>query len=239
MKDKIIALAKFISNGDANGKSYADILLDGDIYMRSASHFVHQEYIQQEKGQGDQAEGIALGIMHCGINRPIYCLYTIWNSDCTGQQNKNTVISSRIIEEFCQGESGYIVLIDYPKLVERIQTVGLGGYAVLCQPVIYGQLSIEEQMKLLTKAPEKFLLFKSPFFSYQKEFRIISYHSLPLLNGGKYKKFGNLLDREYGDITYSIGDIRSFSEKIPIAGIPPIHKTKKAKGNEILLPYTY
>lgn len=229
MKDKIVALAKFLSNGEKGGKNYADILLDGNIYMRSASHFVHQEYIQQVKGQGDQAEGIALGIMRCGMNRPIYCLYTIWTSDCTGQQSKNTVISSRIIKEFCQGESGIVVLIDYPKFVERIQTVGLGGYAVLCQPVIYGQQSIEDQMKLLAKAPEECLLFKSPFFSYQKEFRIISYHSLPFLDDGKYKRFGDLLDKEYGDITYSIGDIRSFSKKIPISELE-----KDANGDYLL-----
>lgn len=230
MKDKIIALAKFLSNGEKNGKSYADILLDGNIYMRSASHFVHQEHVQQVKGQGDQGEGIAFRTIRCGMDKPVYCLYTIWTSDCIGQQNKKTVISSRIIEEFCQGESGNVVLIDYPKFIERIQTVGLGGYAALCQPVIYGQPSIEEQMKLLTTAPEKFLLFKASFFSYQKEFRIISYKSLPFLDDGKYKKFGDLWDKEYGDITYSIGDIRGFSEKIPI------FELEKDANGDYLLP---
>jgi len=38
---------------------------------------------------------------------------------------------------------------------------------------------------------------------------------------------------------YSLIPSDKVTEKIPIAGIPPIHKTKKAKGNEILLPYTY
>ncbi len=230
MQDKIIALVKFLNNGGKDGKSYADRLLDGDIYMRSASYFVHQEYIQQSKGQGDVEEGLALGMVRCGMNRPIYCLYTVWASDCIGHHGDNAIISSRIIDEFCKGKSGYAVIIDYPQFMDRIQSAGLGGYAVLCQPVTYGRQSIADQMKLLTQSPESFLLFKSPFFSYQKEFRIISYHSLPFVNNGEYKKFGNLLDKEYGDITYSIGDIRNFARKISI------DKLKQDQNGNYLLP---
>ncbi len=154
-------LAKFVSK-----KSYADDLLNGKLYMNTPCYYRHLD-----NGQGDLRE--ATLFMDCCVYQnyliPIYCMYMICDKEI---QNGQHIISTRCISDF-KCENGYIVLFDFIDFTSRLYTVNTYGYELNASPVTYCIPTPKESIEMLKKDPYQNIKIKNPYFSYQKEFRII------------------------------------------------------------------
>ena len=166
MKD-IKYLIKFVSKIE-----YAEQLVSGQLFMRPVSYF-HKLEKENGVGQGDLREASILNgvcaYMHTHI--PVYCLYTVMGNDIT---EENTIlISQQVIDDF-HCKNGYAVLIDFPKFEKSIAGIKSNNYEVLADMVKYTKLTASISKGLLKDSNNtKNIFIKDPFFSYQKEFRIV------------------------------------------------------------------
>lgn len=158
-------LIKFVSK-----KNYAEDLVAGKLFMRPASYY-HILEQRMGAGQGDLGEaGIVDGIcIYKHSHVPIYCLYAVMKNDIIENE---ILISERCIDDFhCQ--DGYAVLIDYKKWEPMLSKINTEGYELDAGLVSYHKLSAEDTMALLNDNTPRNLFIKRPFFSYQKEYRIV------------------------------------------------------------------
>lgn len=146
--------------------NYAELLLNGELYMRPACY-----YHALEMGQGDIAEaGISHDLCIYKHSRvPIFCTYAVEEEEITGD---SFTVSERCIKDF-KCENGYVVIIDFQKFESALPTLISDGYEVDAGLVTYHKLTYEDTGKLIADDTPKNLFIKHPFFSYQKEFRIV------------------------------------------------------------------
>lgn len=162
---RIKYLIKFVSK-----KSYAEDLVRGKLFMRPAAYY---HMLEQKKGpgQGDLGEASVVDGL-CAYKHshvPIYCLYAVMENDIN---DGNIYISERCIDDFdCQ--NGYAVLIDYEKLQPLLSQVKTEGYELDAGLVTYYSLTLEDMAYLLNDNTPRNLFIKRPYFSYQKEYRIV------------------------------------------------------------------
>ncbi len=154
-------LIKFVSC-----EEYAQKLINGEMFMRPASY-----YHKLGVGQGDPSEaGVLDGLaMYMNLNLPIYCLYCVYDDDILGG---NIIISKRIIEDF-KCEDGFLVLLEYEEFEKRLSTVKTNGYQLDAGRVGYAYKKFDGLVDMLNDKSGKSLFIKNPYFSYQKEFRIV------------------------------------------------------------------
>lgn len=210
MSDDIDYLIKFCSK-----EAYADDLLNGKLFMNAAGY-----YRSLELGQGDPMESAISSHSQIFTNsgRPIYCMYTVKESDILDGE---ALISEQVINDFgCA--NGWAVIIDYAAFVERLKTLDTGERPLAHNPVRYGYISDGLMNDLMTKRDCRNLFIKNPYFSHQKEYRIVVGANLPRrfckkpLNGVMV----NWEDTKqpFENVTYSFPkDIRDIARKIKIS----------------------
>lgn len=141
-------LAKFVSE-----ESFANDLICGNLFMRPVWYFRELEKKNRIAGQGDMREGAVFVeekenqhyYMECFENSdvPIFCTYIIYDEDIL---DGRVYIPQKVITDFhCQ--DGYVVLIDY--------------------------LPFQDALKMFCDETVDNLFYKSPYFRYQKEHRIV------------------------------------------------------------------
>ena len=162
-------LLKFVSKLE-----YAQMLVDGKLFMRPASY-----YRRLEMGQGDMGEGAVFpnACIYKHSQCPIYCLYAATQNDI--DLNGCIHISNQCIEDFgCS--NGYIVAIDFEKFKSFLKAVDTHGYELDAGMVNYYQITCDDIEKLFVDQTPRNLFIKRPYFSYQHEFRVVIAHALSL-----------------------------------------------------------
>ncbi len=154
-------LLKFVSKED-----HANTLLDGTLFMRPACY-----YHKLENGQGDVCESAVSHeiCMYKHSHVPIYCTYAVDEKDMIGGV---VDISGQCIRDF-KCENGYVVIIDFSQFEQILPTLQSKGAEVDAGLVHYHKLTFDDMAYLIGDTTPKNLFLKPPFFSYQKEFRII------------------------------------------------------------------
>ena len=213
MLNTIKYLIKFIPE-----RKYAEALLDGDLFMRCAAYY-HQLERQEGPGKGDLREGTIFHntMIYKYIDAPIYCMYMVEQDDIT---DGYTLIKHSVVDDF-KCRNGYLVLMEYPQFAEAIKSIYTGGIEMRGGKVQYGIASNEISSHLLNDCTADNLFIKDPYFSEQKEFRLIVLDSIP----GRAS-----LDIKDLHRTYHIpGGTRAFSKLFYIPSVPSV-------GNRYLLP---
>ncbi len=173
METAIKYLLKFVKD-----KKYAEQLLDGTLYMRPADYYHKEE--KGKIGQNDIREAAVSSMIqvykhgHC----PIYCMTAVREDDIVDGQY---IISEKCIQDF-ECETGYIVILKFDIFEERLRTLLSEGYCVCGGLVDYHIITFDEMGKLMGDDSPKNLFIKHPYFSYQKEFRIVVCKELYNLN---------------------------------------------------------
>lgn len=197
-------------------KSYADALCNGDLFMHSAEYY-HQF---EDQGQGDKREAsiFAEARIYRGSQYPIYCMTTVFSDDI---KNSRILISKRMVEDF-NCNDGYAVLINYLRFQEKVKMMDTRDAPHYENTVQYGIPSPELSKKWFCSSSLDHLFVKHPYFSYQKEYRIIVLDPLPP-RIEKAPLDGMVVDFVYYDTsrTYHIpGGIHDFSTVYSIADLP-------------------
>ena len=96
-------------------------------------------------------------------------MYAIDDSDI-----KNGIISfsERCIRDFSD-ENGYLVLLDFTLFERMLATIQTNGYELDAGKVSYRIITPEDSSVLFNSDGPRNLFIKHPYFSYQKEFRIV------------------------------------------------------------------
>ncbi len=193
-------LIKFVSK-----LQYAEDLINGKLYMRPASYYHHLEL-----GQGDIREAALSGELAIYKNStiPIYCLYSVLQEEII---NGAICVSKRVIHDFgC--EHGYAVILDYQKFEPLLSHVKTNGYQLDAGLVNYHRITHADFGTLFTDKTLLNLFVKHPYFSYQREFRIVIAKQV-------YRYNEPPIDHtEY----WFEGDLKSLSRIVDISMIPVI-----------------
>lgn len=166
-------LAKFVSE-----ESFANDLICGNLFMRPVWYFRELEKKNRIAGQGDMREGAVFVeekenqhyYMECFENSdvPIFCTYIIYDEDIL---DGRIYIPQKVITDFhCQ--DGYVVLIDYLPFQDALKT--LGRRFSYCEGAVHYRFPTRaESIKMFCDETVDNLFYKSPYFRYQKEHRIV------------------------------------------------------------------
>lgn len=193
-RTNIQLLLKFVSK-----REYAEDLCRGTLFMHSSQYYHHLENI----GQGDMAEAsLFSGVcMYRGADFPIYCMFSVSSADI----NSNCIeIPERIIEDF-SCSNGFVVVINYRGFINKLSLIDTNGYSLIGDQVQYGTPTFELSTQWLCSNSCEHLFVKRPWFSYQREFRIVVTEPLPPRIVPKYHD-GILMNFAYYDTyrTYHI-----------------------------------
>lgn len=185
-------LIKFVSC-----EEHAQMLIDGEMFMRPASYYHHLE-----TGQGDPSEaGVLDGIgIYMNSNIPIFCMYCVFDNDII---DGKILISKRVIEDF-KCEDGFLVLLEYEEFEKRLLTVKTNGYQLDAGRVGYAYKKFDGLADMLNDKSGKSLFIKNPYFSYQKEFRIVIAKSVDMVNNQLAESVIYEFETTLGDITKKI-----------------------------------
>ena len=108
--------------------------------------------------------------MECFENSdvPIFCTYIIYDEDIL---DGRVYIPQKVITDFhCQ--DGYVVLIDYLPFQDALKT--LGRRFSYCEGAVHYRFPTRaESIKMFCDETVDNLFYKSPYFRYQKEHRIV------------------------------------------------------------------
>lgn len=146
--------------------THAEMLLKGCLYMRPASY-----YHNIKNGQGDIREGWLSNkaMIYQNHNLPIYCMCLFHDGDII---NNKISISARCIEDF-KCKDGYAVILDASEFEKRLPNINRNGYRMAYGEVIYKEPLISDIAYLIKNEKMENLFIKHPYFSYQKEYRIV------------------------------------------------------------------
>ncbi|NLL91043.1 MAG: hypothetical protein GX222_01300 [Ruminococcaceae bacterium] len=161
---KIKYLLKFTSEYD-----YAKTLLEGKLFMNQASY-----YHNLEVGQGDIREGSFSNesMAYVGTSYPIYCLYAAYEHQLV---DNSIIVPEKLATDF---QAKYVTVIKFDEFMQMLKNNELGTeYGLTVGEVNYRYLSIEDSHEML-KGEKNSLLYKTPNFKYQQEFRIIVHENL-------------------------------------------------------------
>ena len=151
--DGIIYLLKF-----APQEAYIDDLMNGRLYMNAAGY-----YHGLPGEQGDPLEAsLACGMgIYAHWLLPIYCMYTVWESDIV---DNAVVITKRMVEEF-RCSDGWIGIVRYDRFERLLNRKFDSGDGVsLHGPVFYGAPSPSVTAEAFQGIPDN-LVIKTPKFA--------------------------------------------------------------------------
>ena len=173
MRAEIKYLLKFVKQ-----KEHAEALLSGTLYMRPASYYHKGE--SGKFGQNDIREAaVSNEFQVYKHNRcPIYCMTAVAEDDIVSGQ---FIIPEKCIQDF-DCENGYVVIFKFDVFEERLKTLLSEGYCVCGGLVNYHIITFDEMGQLMGDDSPKNLFIKHPYFSYQKEFRIVVCKELYKIN---------------------------------------------------------
>lgn len=165
-------LVKFIPE-----EMYVDSLINtGELFMRPLGCFVDLEKRQSDHVRGDIREGLLLNCIWVNSDRPIYCMYTVFESDVVSD---SVLINKRAVQKFLPQEEGYFAIINYGDFISQLKADYFEGYAVYTNIVTYGSLDRETQKQMLMNDNVQAAFFKQTSYSYQQEFRLVVDKILP------------------------------------------------------------
>lgn len=173
MRKEIKYLLKFVKQ-----KEHVETLLNGILYMRPAAYYHKGE--SGKYGQNDIREAAVSNELqvykhsHC----PIYCMTAVAEADI---DNGQFIIPEKCIQDF-ECENGYVVIFKFDVFAERLKTLLSEGYCVCGGLVDYHIITFDEMGQLMGDDSPKNLFIKHPYFSYQKEFRIVVCKELYKIN---------------------------------------------------------
>lgn len=208
--DGIIYLLKF-----APQEAYIDDLMNGRLYMNAAGY-----YHGLPGEQGDPLEAsLACGMgIYAHWLLPIYCMYTVWESDIV---DNAVVITKRMVEEF-RCSDGWIGIVRYDRFERLLNRKFDSGDGVsLHGPVFYGAPSPSVTTEAFQGIPDN-LVIKTPKFAYQREYRIVGSQPVkwrlkPDKNNPDYKI------EEYGHAELDLGgSLMDFSWKVPVSSLTEV-----------------
>jgi len=217
MERNIKFLVKFIEEED-----YVDSLINhGELFLRPLGHFAKLEKDSSDEVRGDEREGLLLNSIRIGSNHPIYCMYSIFESDVLPD---GLLIKKRAVENFLSKETGYFAVIDYNNFISSLKAKDFDGYAINADIVKYGSIDWEFQKELFLSNRQLVAFVKRSDYSYQQEFRLVVQKSLPMIKDvqmtKKYKKIhGDNFPHEihnYSSYIVKIGSLQSFAKKYSI-----------------------
>lgn len=204
-----------------NNQKFAENLANkGELHFNNAAYYDYlyeKQRNRKEVGQADPTEGGLLKVIRKNYTYPIYCLSMVTEDDIyVHEEEKRVRFPRRLIEDFWESDSGYAVFFDYVRFIEELKHTDFNGYAAEGKPVIYKDLSYEDQSYYLNKNNLDHLFYKHTCFHYQKEYRICIYTRLPNTVIAKDKK-GNLKllytkdGTEFRGKNYNIPQLNIFS----------------------------
>lgn len=198
-------------------KQYCSHLLNGELFMQSASHYWHIEQHQAKKYQADLNDS---RVYHCaGVNsnRPIYCMYIIYDTDI---RNNQVAFSNQLLMDFC-GENDDItkvnaVIMQASEFLQQVDTTlrskNLFAYSGIVE---YDKSDAKDKWLLQNKLWEAICLFKYPIFQHQKEYRIQMHLECSLkrceVQGIHYKNDSDV-PKEYDSYKLKIGAISDIAQ---------------------------
>lgn len=213
MKNNIEFLVKFIPEED-----YVDNLVNhGELFLRPLGHYSKLEEDSSDKIRGDKREGLLLNSVRISSNRPIYCMYSVFESDLFSE---GILINKRAVKSFLSEGTGFFAIINYKGFLSQLKSEYFDGYEVIGDIVKYGIIDWETQKKLLISNPQKAAFVKDSDYSYQQEFRLIVQKNLLLIKDiqatEKYKKTYGDDFYTYSNYTVRIGSLQDFAKKYSI-----------------------
>ena len=204
-------LVKFVKE-----EAWADDLLNGCLFMNAAGF-----YASKEKGQGDDREGaIANTGVFRNIDRPIYCMYSVYLSDVI---DDGFDVPMQVIEDFGCSD-GFAVVLRFDEFDKALRTLETDGYGLKAGLVSYGCVLKKDAPALFGMGQNIPLFIKRPEYQHQKEYRIVVGKSLTRRThmrdlDGEMVPF---IDEEqpFEAIRYRFpSDLRAFAKKVPMRSI--------------------
>lgn len=183
-----------------------------------------------EEGQGDIREGTFSSVSraYIGTNRPIYCLYAVYESQVT---NNNIIVPIKIINTF---DARYIIVIKYDEFLKRLNNKELKTeYQIEYGEVNYRTITLEDSKSFLLGV-ENPLFYKNPVFKYQQEFRIVVSENLGyttekrLFDGMEMEFFKNYNSKRY----YFKNDLNEIAKVVQLSDC-------KIQGNDFLIQINF
>lgn len=217
MGSDIKFLVKFIEE-----ENYVDNLINhGELFLRPLGHFAKLEKDSSDEVRGDEREGLLLNSIRIGSNYPIYCMYSIFESDVLPD---GLLIKKRAVENFLSKGTGYFAIIDYNNFISSLKVEDFDGYAINTDIVKYGSIDWEFQKSLLISNSQLVAFVKRSDYSYQQEFRLVVQKRLPIIKDiqmtEKYKKIHG---KDFPDVIYTysnyivkIGSLQNFAKKYSV-----------------------
>lgn len=214
MEKEIMFLIKFIPE-----ERYVNSLIDhGELFMRSLGYFAELEKHDNDKTRGDIREGLLLDCVRVCANRPIYCMYSVFNYNLIPE---GILINKRAVQEFFPDGRGYFAIIKYEDFITKLNSEHFDGYGATADLVNYGAIDWKVQQHLLTTDPQRAAFVKSSDYSYQNEFRLIVSKKLPTIKDEKaiedYKAIHGVNFphdfHKYSDYVARIGSLQSCAKK--------------------------
>ncbi|MDD3645658.1 MAG: hypothetical protein PHR19_09050 [Bacteroidales bacterium] len=216
MENSIEFLVKFIPE-----EKYLDNLINhGELFLRPLGYYSRLEKESSDNIRGDIREGSLFNCIRIGSNRPIYCMYSVFENDIIPG---GILINKRAIENFLLEGKGFFALINYKDFISQLKLSYFDGYEVIGDIVRYGEIDLETQKKLFTSNSQKSVFVKSTDFSYQQEFRLLVQRNLPMIKDIQAtEEYRKTHDSDIPDIytythyTVRIGSLQDFAKKYSI-----------------------
>ncbi len=138
--------------------------------MHTARYY-HALELKYGPGQGDIREGTIFPntAVYCNTEMPIYCMYMIKDSDIL---KGHVIIDRKVVDAFgCQ--NGYMVIMPFEAIAKALTKLDTNNSGLVGYEVWYGIPTQRDIEKLFNSKEALNLAVKHPFFSYQKEYRLI------------------------------------------------------------------
>lgn len=196
-------LIKFVSK-----RRFADDLINGNFYMKSAKYF-HR----LEGKQGDKTEAAVSfqSMIFKNAYAPIFCMYTVYSDQIV---NGCVKVPKEVIEDF---HATYAVVINAQRLeyllyYNKLQT----PFGFAFGRVGYKVPNLEDTKVLLQDKQLTNLFIKRPCFEQQQEYRIAVNEYVPDELVNKIK--------ENGHKTYRINNVESFNSFCKLVDLDSVSK---------------
>lgn len=227
MNNNIKFLIKFLKE-----KKYADDLCSkGDLFMRSADDFIRIEKETNLSGRGDIREGLIFNSIRIGMNFPIYCMYSCFENEIIENE---ILINKKVIEDFCDNNNGYLVVIDYFRFMEKMIIENFEGFKISFGEVRYGSATDDYNKDIFRYMKPDALFIKDSRLEYQNEFRILVHKSLELIEdkesiGGRIEtRCIESPSKKYATHIFKLGELTEFANVIEVSKLQEYNDTHLA-----------
>lgn len=213
-------------------KKYAvDLCYKGELFMRSADDFIRIEKETNLSGRGDIREGLIFNSVRIGMNFPIYCMYSCFENEIIKDE---ILINKKVIEDFCDNNNGYLVVIDYVRFMDKMVSENFEGFKISFGEVRYGSANDDYNKDIFRYMKPNALFIKDSSFEYQNEFRILVYKSLELMedkesiDGSIETRFAESPSKKYATHIFKLGDLTEFANVVEVSKLKEYNNTHLA-----------